>query len=115
MNAPSPGVASNRLRYARRFSSVDSTPIDLNRLAIVGALSSTARMPLPAWTSESTVACNCSRVLIVHSSMRVAWPSPGSEPARCRYQGGYIGSRDGVPEACYFVLPDEYAVKPNVL
>ena len=47
-----------RQRYARWFSSVDSTPIALNRLAIVGPLSSAARMPLPAWTSESTVACN---------------------------------------------------------
>ena len=33
-----------------------------------------------AWTSESTVVCNWSRSPIVHSSMRVAWPSPGSEP-----------------------------------
>ena len=47
--------------------------------------------------------------------MRVAWPSPGSEPARHRCQGGHIDSRDGVPEACYFVLPDDYAVEPNVL
>ena len=47
--------------------------------------------------------------------MRVAWPSTGSEPARRRGQGGYIGSRDAVHEGCYWILPDEYAVKPNVL
>ena len=47
--------------------------------------------------------------------MRVAWPSPGSEPERRRCQGGYIGSRDGVPEAYSFVLPDDYAVEPDVL
>jgi hypothetical protein len=29
--------------------------------------------------------------------------------------GWYIGSRDGVPEASYFVLPDYYAAKPDVL
>ena len=29
--------------------------------------------------------------------------------------GWYIGSRDGVPEASYFVLPDYYAVTPAVL
>ena len=29
--------------------------------------------------------------------------------------GWYIGSRDGVPEASYVVLPDYYAVKPAVL
>ena len=29
--------------------------------------------------------------------------------------GWYIGSRDGVPEASYFVLPDYYAVGPAVL
>lgn len=29
--------------------------------------------------------------------------------------GWYIGSRDGVPEASYFVLPDYYAVTPTVL
>jgi hypothetical protein len=29
--------------------------------------------------------------------------------------GWYIGSRDGVPEASYFVLPDHYTAKPDVL
>ena len=29
--------------------------------------------------------------------------------------GWYIGSRDGIPEASYFVLPDYYAVTPTVL
>ncbi len=29
--------------------------------------------------------------------------------------GWYIGSRDGVPEASYFVLPDHYTTKPDVL
>ena len=29
--------------------------------------------------------------------------------------GWYIGSRDGMPEASYFVLPDYYAAKPAVL
>ncbi len=47
--------------------------------------------------------------------MRAAGPSPGSEPARRRCQGGYIGSHDGVPEAYSFVLPDDYAGEPDAL
>ena len=33
-----PGVVKSRLRYARRFSSVDSTPIESNRFLIVPVL-----------------------------------------------------------------------------
>ena len=47
--------------------------------------------------------------------MRAAGPSPGSEPARRRCQGGYIGSHDGVPEAYSLILPDEYVGEPDVL
>jgi hypothetical protein len=56
MKSPSPGVDKARARQARRVSSVDSTPIALKRLAIVGPLSSAARMPLPSAANACTVA-----------------------------------------------------------
>src|SRR5215468_5111306 len=48
-----PSVVNSRSRYARRFSSVDSTPIESKRFLIVPLDSSAARIPLP----EATSAC----------------------------------------------------------
>src|SRR3954470_2639184 len=50
MKSSAPGVVNRRSRYARRFSSVDSTPIESKRFLIVLSLSSAARIPLPGAT-----------------------------------------------------------------
>ncbi len=50
MWSPRPRVVNSMSRYARRFSSVDSTAIDLKRFSIVPVDSSAARMPLPGAT-----------------------------------------------------------------
>src|SRR5688572_270060 len=50
-----PGVVNSRPRYARRFSSVHSTLIDLKRVSQVPADSSAARMPLPFATIAAAV------------------------------------------------------------
>ena len=50
-----PSVVNRISRYARRSGSVDSRPMLLNRLAIVGVLSSAARTPLPDATSARAV------------------------------------------------------------
>src|SRR5512145_169746 len=52
MNAEMPGVVKRISRYARRFSSVDGTPTDLNRFSMVDELSSAARIPLPGGTRD---------------------------------------------------------------
>ncbi len=44
-HSPRPGVVNSSSRYARRLSSVDSTPIESKRFLIVPELSSAARMP----------------------------------------------------------------------
>ena len=51
----SPSVVNRICRYARRRCSVDSSPMPASRLAIVGVLSSAARMPFPGATSASAV------------------------------------------------------------
>jgi len=50
MNSSAPSVVKRSSRYARRVSSVDSTPIESNRFLIVPLLSSAARMPFPSAT-----------------------------------------------------------------
>src|SRR5215207_8833682 len=45
-DSSSPGVVNSMSRYARRFSSVDSSPIESKRFSIVPELSSAARIPL---------------------------------------------------------------------
>src|SRR4051795_6593799 len=55
MYSSAPGVVKRRLRYARRFSSVDSTPIESRRFLIVPVLSSAARIPFPSATSARAV------------------------------------------------------------
>ena len=55
MNSSTPSVVNSSSRYARRVSSVDSTPIESKRFLIVPSLSSAARMPLPSATSARAV------------------------------------------------------------
>src|SRR5688572_18201223 len=52
------GVVKSMSRYARRFSSVDSSPIESKRFAIVPELSSAARIPLSSATSALAVSCS---------------------------------------------------------
>jgi hypothetical protein len=59
-----PSVVKSRSRYARRFSSVDSTPIESKRFLIVPVLSSAARIPLPGATSASAVAWSSSTSIV---------------------------------------------------
>ena len=53
MYSSTPGVVKSRSRYARRVSSVDSSPIVSKRFLIVPLLSSAARMPFPSATSAT--------------------------------------------------------------
>src|SRR5438046_5479919 len=55
MNSSTSSVVNSRPRYARRLSSVDSTPIESKRFLIVRSLSSAARIPLPSATSAFAV------------------------------------------------------------
>src|SRR5918995_4218783 len=55
-NSSSPGVVKSMSRYARRFSSVDSSRIESKRFSIVPELSSAARIPLSSATSALAVA-----------------------------------------------------------
>src|SRR6266536_5851129 len=57
MYSSAPGVVKSRLRYARRLSSVDSTPIESKRFLMVPLLSSAARIPFPSATSALAVSC----------------------------------------------------------
>src|SRR5204863_7739634 len=50
-----PAVVNRISRYARRRSSVDSTPIESKRFLIVPLLSSAARIPLPGATSARAI------------------------------------------------------------
>src|SRR5438067_13641751 len=56
MWSSTPFVVNSISRYARRRSSVDSTPMESKRFLIVPLLSSAARMPLPGATSARAVA-----------------------------------------------------------
>jgi hypothetical protein len=58
MYSSTPSVVNSRSRYARRFSSVDSTSIESNRFLIVPSLSSAARIPLPSATTARAVSCS---------------------------------------------------------
>jgi hypothetical protein len=58
MNSSAPSVRKRRSRYPRRFSSVDSTPIESKRFLIVPELSSAARIPLPSATSACAISCS---------------------------------------------------------
>src|SRR4029078_6628678 len=55
MYSSAPGVVKRSSRYARRVSSVDSTPIESKRFLIVPSLSSAARIPLPGATSARAI------------------------------------------------------------
>src|SRR5437868_6511776 len=58
MYSSAPGVVKRRSRYARRFSSIDSTPIVSKRFLIVPLDSSAARIPFPSATSARAVSCS---------------------------------------------------------
>ncbi len=60
MDSSSPSAVKSRFLYARRFFSVDSTPIVSNRFVIVPVLSSAARMPLPPATIAAAVSYSSS-------------------------------------------------------
>src|SRR5919106_1479388 len=68
MNSSTPSVVKRRSRYARRFSSVDSTPILSKRFLIVPVLSSAARMPLPGATIARAVLLSSDRFMPVSRS-----------------------------------------------
>jgi hypothetical protein len=55
MCSSAPAVVKSRSRYARLFSSVDSTSIESKRFLIVPSLSSAARIPLPGATSARAI------------------------------------------------------------
>src|SRR5947208_13545911 len=57
MYCSAPSVVNSSSRYARRFSSVDSTLIESNRFLIVPLDSSAARIPLPGATRARAVSC----------------------------------------------------------
>src|SRR5260221_5252561 len=58
-----PFVEKSISRYARRRSSVDSSPIESKRFLIVPLLSSAARIPFPGATSARAVACNSAMLI----------------------------------------------------
>ena len=79
MYSSAPGVVKRRLRYARRFSSVDSTPIVSKRFLIVPVLSSAARIPFPSATSarrSRAARCSASQISLSRLSLPGAplWP-----------------------------------------
>src|SRR5919202_485064 len=84
-------------RYARLFSSVDSTPIESKRFLIVPSLSSAARIPLPSATSALAVSCSS---LAAISSSVVA--SGGSIPFPQRVRSGLFPADGGGTR-----IPDE--------
>src|SRR6186997_1573814 len=69
MWSSAPLVVKSRSRYARRVSSVDSTPIESKRFLIVPSLSSAARMPLPGATSARAISSSVSVSAIVAISV----------------------------------------------
>jgi hypothetical protein len=64
MYSSAPSVVKRRSRYARRISSVDSTPIESKRFLIVPSLSSAARIPLPGATSARAVSSSSGAVFM---------------------------------------------------
>ena len=65
-----PSVVKSISRYARRLSSVDSTPIESKRFLIVPSLSSAARIPLPGATSAFAIS---SRLVSVTVAIRASF------------------------------------------
>src|SRR6476646_4550461 len=62
-----PGAVKSICRYARRLSSVDSTPIESKRFLIVPLDSSAARMPLPGATIAWAISVSVARSMGVSS------------------------------------------------
>ena len=71
---------NNICRYARRLSSVLSTPIESKRFLIVPVDSSAARIPLPGATSACAVACIVS---VIAGSCLLGRRSLGRSPGWC--------------------------------
>src|SRR6266545_2569072 len=71
MYSSAPSVEKSKLRYARLFSSLDSTPIESKRFLIVPWLSSAARIPLPSATSARAVV---SSSVIAHLLLALSIP-----------------------------------------
>ncbi len=65
-----PSVVNSRSRYARRFSSVDSTSIVSNRFLIVPLDSSAARSPLPGATMAFAVLASFSVSMVGFTPIR---------------------------------------------
>src|SRR6188472_4440202 len=63
MNCSIPAVVNSRFLYARRVSSVDSTPIASKRFAIVPVDSSAARIPLSSATTMRAVSYSSSQAI----------------------------------------------------
>jgi hypothetical protein len=84
MNSSAPAVVNSRSRYARRFSSVDSTPIESNRFLIVPSLSSAARIPLPGATRARAVSSSSGEVLRLSALVRSGAQDVYDPPSRGR-------------------------------
>jgi hypothetical protein len=77
-----PSVVKSISRYARRFSSVDSTPMESKRFLIVPSLSSAARIPFPGATRAFAIS---SRLVSVTVAIRASFDLCGGlspEPTR---------------------------------
>src|SRR5215210_5831471 len=82
MNSSAPGVVNSRSRYARRFSSVDLTPIESKRFLIVPELSSAARIPFPSATSAFAISCSSDIPASLEVSRRIIAQLRGAVRAR---------------------------------
>ena len=69
MNSSAPSVVKSSSRYPRRFSSVDSTPIESKRFLIVPSLSSAARIPFPGATSAFAISSRLVSVMVAMSGL----------------------------------------------
>src|SRR5450830_2079954 len=105
MASPIPAVVKRISRYARRFCSVDSTPMPASRFAIVGALSSAARIPLPGATNARAVWLIASRFIVRspsplasdHRPAVLAGPASDVEPSLSSSLSGRTDSRPTEP------------------
>src|SRR2546421_421084 len=113
MYSSAPGVVKRRLRYARRFSSVDSTPIVSKRFLMVPVLSSAARIPFPSATSAAAVSWSSAFVVgaislaLVAAGCGEAIPSSNGGPAALKLDGRYLVDRQG--HSVYLFEKDESA------
>ncbi len=100
-----PSVVKRRSRYARRFSSVEETPIESNRFLIVPSDSSAARIPFPSATSAVAVWCRSFAAIL--SSVAL---TGGKYPLR---SSATEGPRCGGGPSLAFRSLDEAALGPG--